>query len=140
MNVLNSLLNVKPLSRRPGRPAARGSTRRYRCGLADLRLFKPVQDRALPLIHNVASLTGWPIGWTALKPLGMDKFQSWLQQHSGFWLDRDIGANPHAHFQAKAKYPAKHTIHSPKKTGCGTDPKNCGTDPQIAGNKKPRRP
>jgi len=29
-------------------------------------------------------LMGWPIGWTDLKPLGMDKFRSWQQQHSGF--------------------------------------------------------
>ena len=26
-------------------------------------------------------LMGWPIGWAALKPLEMDKFQLWLQQH-----------------------------------------------------------
>jgi len=26
-------------------------------------------------------LMGWPIGWTDLKPLAMDKFQSWLQLH-----------------------------------------------------------
>ena len=26
-------------------------------------------------------LMGWPIGWTDLKPLGMGRFQSWLQQH-----------------------------------------------------------
>ena len=25
---------------------------------------------------------GWPIGWTELKPLAMDKFQEWRQQHS----------------------------------------------------------
>jgi hypothetical protein len=24
-----------------------------------------------------------PIGWTDLKPLEMDKFQQWLQQHGG---------------------------------------------------------
>ena len=29
-------------------------------------------------------LMGWPIGWTGLKPLEMDKFQSWLQQHGEF--------------------------------------------------------
>ena len=29
-------------------------------------------------------LMGWPIGWTALKPLGMDKFREWQQQHGGF--------------------------------------------------------
>lgn len=27
-------------------------------------------------------LMGWPIGWTDLKPLETDRFQSWLQQHS----------------------------------------------------------
>jgi hypothetical protein len=27
-------------------------------------------------------LMGWPLGWTDLKPLGMDKFQEWRQQHS----------------------------------------------------------
>jgi hypothetical protein len=26
-------------------------------------------------------LMGWPIGWTALQPLGMDKFLEWQQQH-----------------------------------------------------------
>lgn len=27
-------------------------------------------------------LMGWPIGWSALKPLAMDKFREWRQQHS----------------------------------------------------------
>lgn len=26
-------------------------------------------------------LMAWPIGWTALKPLGMDRYQEWLRQH-----------------------------------------------------------
>jgi len=26
-------------------------------------------------------LMGWPIGWTDLKPLEMDKYQQWLEQH-----------------------------------------------------------
>jgi hypothetical protein len=26
-------------------------------------------------------LMGWPLGWTDLKPLEMDKYHSWLQQH-----------------------------------------------------------
>lgn len=26
-------------------------------------------------------LMGWPIGWTELKPLGMDKFQEWRRKH-----------------------------------------------------------
>ena len=29
-------------------------------------------------------LMGWPVGWTDLQPLGMDRFQQWQQQHSGF--------------------------------------------------------
>jgi hypothetical protein len=29
-------------------------------------------------------LMGWPIGWTELKPLAMDRFQEWQQQHGGF--------------------------------------------------------
>jgi hypothetical protein len=29
-------------------------------------------------------LMGWPFGWTDLKPLAMDKFQQWQQQHSGY--------------------------------------------------------
>lgn len=27
-------------------------------------------------------MMGWPIGWTDLEPLGMDKFQEWLDRHS----------------------------------------------------------
>jgi hypothetical protein len=29
-------------------------------------------------------LMGWPLGWTDLKPLGTDKFQSWRHSHGGF--------------------------------------------------------
>jgi hypothetical protein len=32
-------------------------------------------------------LMGWPIGWTDLKPLETDKFQSWQQQHSASSLE-----------------------------------------------------
>ncbi len=30
-------------------------------------------------------LMGWPSGWTALQPLEMDKYQSWLRVHSKFF-------------------------------------------------------
>jgi len=30
-------------------------------------------------------LMGWPLGWTDLKPLEMDKFQSWQHSHSKFF-------------------------------------------------------
>jgi hypothetical protein len=29
-------------------------------------------------------LMGWPLGWTDLKPLATDRFQSWLRQHGEF--------------------------------------------------------
>jgi hypothetical protein len=29
-------------------------------------------------------LMGWPIGWTDLEPLAMDRFQEWLRQHGEF--------------------------------------------------------
>jgi hypothetical protein len=29
-------------------------------------------------------MMGWPIGWTALEPLGTDRFQLWLSSHGGF--------------------------------------------------------
>lgn len=34
----------------------------------------------------------WPSGWAALKPLETDRFQSWLQQHSGF-CQKDLTTN-----------------------------------------------
>jgi hypothetical protein len=38
----------------------------------------------VPHPHLSEWLLGWPIGWTDLKPLEMDKFQQWQQQHSKF--------------------------------------------------------
>jgi hypothetical protein len=35
-------------------------------------------------------LMGWPIGWTALQPLAMDRFREWQQQHGDFSL-RGVG-------------------------------------------------
>jgi len=32
-------------------------------------------------------LMGWPLGWTDLKPLEMDRFREWQQQHSGFYQE-----------------------------------------------------
>ena len=33
----------------------------------------------------VAWLMGWPIGWTGLQPLEMDRFREWLQKHGISW-------------------------------------------------------
>jgi hypothetical protein len=30
-------------------------------------------------------LMGWPIGWTDLNPLAMDRFQQWLQSFGSYW-------------------------------------------------------
>ena len=32
-------------------------------------------------------LMGWPLGWTDLKPLAMDKFREWQQQHGEFLME-----------------------------------------------------
>ena len=34
-------------------------------------------------------LMAWPLGWTDLKPLAMDRFQSWQQQHSVSYQESD---------------------------------------------------
>lgn len=37
-----------------------------------------------PTVSLLERLMGWPIGWTALKPLAMDKFRQWQQLHGKF--------------------------------------------------------
>jgi hypothetical protein len=32
-------------------------------------------------------MMGWPIGWTALKPLGMGKYRQWRRLHGKCWVD-----------------------------------------------------
>jgi len=44
----------------------------------------PNQPPALLNPTWVEWLMGWPLGWTDLKPLAMDKYQQWQQQHGGF--------------------------------------------------------
>lgn len=38
----------------------------------------------IPLVATVEWIMGWPIGWTDLKPLAMDKFQEWSDLHGKF--------------------------------------------------------
>lgn len=45
------------------------------------RIFVAVFGRPTPLNHEW--LMGWPPNWTALEPLEMDKYQSWLHSHGG---------------------------------------------------------
>lgn len=52
---------------------------------------RPLSDRTLPDVIEstggqlnptwVEWLMGWPLGWTDLKPLGMDRFRRWLHLH-----------------------------------------------------------
>ena len=37
-------------------------------------------------------LMGWPLGWTDLKPLAMDKFREWQRQHSPCWQASRVAA------------------------------------------------
>ena len=44
---------------------------------------RPLSERVGGLLNPnwVEWLMGWPIGWTELKPLAMDRFREWQQQH-----------------------------------------------------------
>lgn len=50
-------------------------------------LSMSVSDTSGALNPNwVEWLMGWPIGWTDLKPLEMDRFQSWRKAHLNTWV------------------------------------------------------
>ncbi len=51
------------------------------------RSFVTVFGQATP--QNQEWLMGWPIGWSGLKPLAMDRFQSWLSAHCLHYLQID---------------------------------------------------
>jgi hypothetical protein len=40
-----------------------------------------VNHGKIPSVEWIYWVMGWPVGWANLKPLEMDKFQLWLQQH-----------------------------------------------------------
>jgi hypothetical protein len=42
-------------------------------------VWRQVFGKVTPESHEY--LMGWPIGWSDLRPLAMDKFQQWQQQH-----------------------------------------------------------
>ena len=43
--------------------------------------FSHVTKTTYPNPDCSEAVMGWPIGWTALRPLAMDKFQQWLDSH-----------------------------------------------------------
>jgi hypothetical protein len=46
----------------------------------------PSKNGAWGFYHPILSesMMGWPLGWTDLKPLEMDKYLLWRQQHGDF--------------------------------------------------------
>jgi hypothetical protein len=60
----------------------------------DAKNVNPKENRRMTLTKSIGGgtlnpnwvewLMGWPIGWTDLKPLAMDKFQSWLRQFGSY--------------------------------------------------------
>lgn len=53
------------------------SMQKWPCSRNFVRVF------GAPTPESHEWLMGWPIGWSALSPLETDRFQSWLQRHSG---------------------------------------------------------
>ena len=49
-----------------------------------IRLGLPIQLNLVLHPWWIEMLMGWPIGWTDLRPLEMDKFHLWRQQHGEF--------------------------------------------------------
>ena len=49
-----------------------------------IRLGLPIQLNLVLHPWWIEMLMGWPTGWTDLKPLEMDRFHLWLQQHGEF--------------------------------------------------------
>lgn len=71
-----------------GEMFATPQARDYRSGSLDRwndpRRSRNLNDQVGGLLNPMWEewLMGWPIGWTELKPLAMDKFQEWQRQHS----------------------------------------------------------
>lgn len=72
----------------PGEMFAAPQARDYRPGSLDRwndpRRSRNLNDQVGGLLNPRWEewLMGWPIGWTKLKPLAMDRFLEWQQQHS----------------------------------------------------------
>ncbi len=68
----------------------RARTGNHRHNLEDLLAHQHIQNGGeetpgLNVNPNYAEwLMGWPAGWTDLKPLEMDRFREWQQEHSAF--------------------------------------------------------
>lgn len=45
---------------------------------------KSLHGLTYPIPGHSEAVMMWPVGWSDLKPLAMDKFRQWRQRHSGF--------------------------------------------------------
>lgn len=100
---VNGYVYQHPIAQRPIPETASGlwptvkSTIRSDCPSERLRhapdlvsviKMRPLPDGSMPQQDGqlnpewVEWFMGWPIGWTELKPLAMDKFREWQRQHS----------------------------------------------------------
>lgn len=76
------LSKVVKLATPQSRDFRTGSTARWeesRKGIRSCNLNDQVGGKLNP--NWIDWLMGWPIGWTGLEPLAMDKFRLWLRQH-----------------------------------------------------------
>ena len=72
--------------------------------MAQIGLTQQVQARSMMNDEDKKTMTGgqlnptwvewlmaWPLGWTALEPLAMDKYQQWQRSHGGCLLENKLG-------------------------------------------------
>tara|TARA_R110002072_G_scaffold244220_1_gene403556 strand:+ start:249 stop:563 length:315 start_codon:yes stop_codon:yes gene_type:complete len=83
----SGLLLPTPTANEGGRnkSASPGSAIRPSLGMMAKRNMWPDADMPCGSLNPAFSewMMGWPIGWTDLRPLAMDKFQQWLNKHGG---------------------------------------------------------
>lgn len=77
--------NMWPTPTVHGNYNRKGASKTSGDGLATaVKLASPPEDGG-PLNPTwVEWLMGWPMGWTDLKPLAMDRYQQWQQQHGAY--------------------------------------------------------
>lgn len=67
--------------------AAKARSRGFNPNLPELVAEMEGGGQLNPEFHEW--LMGWPIGWTALKPLAMDKYRQWLHSHGEYLAENE---------------------------------------------------
>ncbi len=83
---INSLLSKRALRDRLDYAVERGATKSSLYPTPTTNITEGTHGGQLNPTW-VEWLMGWPLGWSELKPLEMDKFRSWRQQHGDFSKD-----------------------------------------------------